>query len=62
MFTLCVVEELRTEGPEYQNNVFYFAGAAFLGAGVLAVGVIQLAIFLKVKTWVQKKYSVNIAG
>ena len=54
MITFCIVEELRTEGPEYQNNVFYFAGAAFLGAGVLAVGVIQLAIFLKVKTWVQK--------
>lgn len=47
---VCVTEELRQEGPGYQDNVFYFAGSAFLAAGLVAVSVIQLAICLKVGT------------
>ncbi|XP_053405240.1 uncharacterized protein LOC128558932 [Mercenaria mercenaria] len=42
-----IAEELAERSPDFIKNVFYFAGAGFVAAGVLAVVVIQLAMCLQ---------------
>lgn len=44
-----ISEELVKKSPGYIENIFYFAGSAFLAAGLLAVVVIQMAMCIQVQ-------------